>query len=156
MIFTAAARELLKRLEGLRLTAYRDKEGNWTIGYGHCGRDIVEHLTWTLPQAEAALDVDIERFSETVARCVAKARLSDAQYSSLVIFAFNIGPTAFIGSTALRDVQSGRLAAVPGELRRWVFIHDASGVPIVDPILVRRREAEIALWNSGAKPLEVV
>ncbi|ACT57530.1 hypothetical protein Q7M76_04695 [Candidatus Liberibacter asiaticus] len=29
--------EITKRYEGLKLTAYRDPGGTWTIGYGHSG-----------------------------------------------------------------------------------------------------------------------
>lgn len=153
MTFTAAARDLLKRLEGLRLTSYPDRGGKWTVGYGHTGADVHQGVVWTVAQAEAALDADLDRFCETVAHFTAKAPrpLTDAQYSALVLFAYNVGATAFIGSTVLRDVQAGLLDAVPAELRRWHFIHDASGVPVSDPVLVRRREAEIALWNSGAE-----
>jgi hypothetical protein len=49
----------------------------------------------------------------------------------------------------LRDVLSGHLDAVPAELMRWHFVHDASGVPVVSEGLLRRRMAEADLWNSG-------
>ncbi|WP_420806605.1 glycoside hydrolase family protein [Candidatus Liberibacter solanacearum] len=35
---------LIKRFEGLRLTAYRCSSGIWTIGYGHIGNDVFENL----------------------------------------------------------------------------------------------------------------
>ena len=31
---------LTEQFEGLRLTAYQDSVGVWTIGYGHTGRDV--------------------------------------------------------------------------------------------------------------------
>lgn len=34
----AAGLALIKQYEGLRLTAYQDSVGIWTIGYGHTGK----------------------------------------------------------------------------------------------------------------------
>ena len=34
---SAAAYELIKEFEGLRLHAYQDSAGVWTIGWGHTG-----------------------------------------------------------------------------------------------------------------------
>lgn len=51
--------ESLKLGEGLRLKAYRDTEGVWTIGYGHTGLDVFPGLVWTPAQAEAALVKDM-------------------------------------------------------------------------------------------------
>lgn len=151
-VFTDSARALLKRLEGCRLAAYRDQAGVWTIGYGHTGAGVVRGLVWTQAQADLQLSADIARFSAGVARLVAPVQLTDAQFSALVIFAFNVGLVALEGSTALRDVHAGNLAGVPGELAKWCHIHDRSGVPVVDPGLVARRNAEIALWRSGSTP----
>ena len=38
MKINAAGLDLIKRWEGLRLTAYQDSVGIWTIGYGHTAR----------------------------------------------------------------------------------------------------------------------
>lgn len=149
MTFTAAARQLLKRLERFSSAAYQDEAGVWTIGYGHTG-DVRSGQSITQHQAEVVLDHDLQRFTTGVTHFVQHAAqpLSDAQFSALVIFCFNVGVTAFAGSTALRDVLSGHLDRVPAELARWHFVHDRSGVPVVSRILVARRAAEIALWNS--------
>jgi lysozyme len=154
--FTSAAHELLKRLEGLRLDAYRDEGGRWTIGYGHVA-GAREGLVWTEAQADAALDADLARVTGDVAHLVqrAPAYLSDAQFSALCIFTFNVGTSRFAGSTALRDVLSGHLDAVPAELMRWHYVHDASGVPVTSEGLLRRRMAEADLWNSGGRDADV-
>lgn len=151
MNFTDQAKALLKHLEGCRLRSYQDEAGVWTIGYGHTGRDVGPGLVWTQAQADQALDHDLERFIAAVQCCTAKApaQLTDSQFSALVIFAFNIGVTGFIGSTALRDVQTGRLSCVPAAVSLWNKRKDASGVHVVSPILVSRREAECNLWRSA-------
>lgn len=156
MIFTDAARELLKTLEGCKLKAYRDqgkKGGRWTIGYGHTGHDVVEGLVWTQDRAEYVFLEDVDRITSCVEHLLehGTVQLNDDQFSALVIFTFNEGVTRLAGSTALRDALRGYLDKVPGELMRWVYEHDASGVPIEVEGLVNRRKAECALWN-GSQP----
>src|SRR4051812_43575199 len=115
------ARDLLRRLEGLRLEAYQDEGGKLSIGYGHAG-DIKPGATISAHQAEVILDVDLLRFTTGVAHLVEKAPpLTDEQFSALVIFAFNVGISAFAGSTALRDIVAGHFDLVPSELMRWCF-----------------------------------
>jgi lysozyme len=46
--------------EGLRLVAYRDSGGVWTIGWGHTGPEVCEGLVWTREQAVAALECDLK------------------------------------------------------------------------------------------------
>jgi lysozyme len=152
MLFTDAARALLQRLEGCRLTAYRDRNRFWTIGFGHKSADVHEGLVWTQDQADAVFAQDLDRFVIGVDHCLANAPrpLSGNQFSALVVFAYNVGLIAFAGSTALRDVLNGHLELVPHELARWVHVHDASGVPVFDDILVARRAAEIQLWNTAS------
>lgn len=148
MVFTEQARGLLRQLEGCRLTAYQDGAGVWTIGYGHTGPDVHAGLTWTQAGANAALDVDLGWRISGVQKLLVPVMLSGNQFSALVIFAFNTGLTALAGSTALRDIKAGHLDLVPAALALWDKIHDASGVPVVSPGLVNRRNAEIALWNT--------
>jgi lysozyme len=45
--------------EGLRLTAYPDAVGVWTIGWGHTGPEVHEGLVWTREQAVEALKKDL-------------------------------------------------------------------------------------------------
>jgi lysozyme len=151
--FTPEARALLKRLEGLRLEAYNDRKdggGDWTIGYGHVGPEVNPTTRWTLAQAEAQLDKDLARFVGGVAHMtMGVAGLSDSQFSALVIFAYNEGLHALLGSMLLHKIKAGDFRSVPEQLARWKYDHDAAGKPVVDPILVNRRKAETALWLSG-------
>ena len=147
MTFTAQA--LLEQLEGLRLTSYPDKAGHWTIGYGHTGPEVVPGLSWTRDHADEALAQDIGIFALGVEALVPEGLLSDAQFSALVIFAYNVGLAAFRTSRVLRDVIAGQFDSVPAHLMAWDHIHDPhTGALVVDPGLVKRREAEIALWKS--------
>lgn len=146
MTFTGTA--LLKSLEGCRLHAYRDQAGVLTIGYGHTGPEVHEGLTWTQGQADEQLDSDVLRFVMGVSAAVTGEPLSDNQFSALVILAFNIGLMAFRGSSTLRDVRLGQYKQIPADIAKWNKIRDHSGVFVVDPGLVKRRQAEIDLWNN--------
>ena len=151
MTFTDKAKELLKKLEGCRLVAYQDAGKVLTIGYGHTGPDVTPASVWTQEKADLTLDRDIARFTAGVKSCLGEAvDLTDSQFSSLVIFCFNVGLHAFAGSTLLRVLQAGYLEAVPSQIAQWNKIHLPSGAFVVDPELTKRRLAEIKLWESGA------
>jgi lysozyme len=151
--FTPAAKALLKRLEGCRLEAYLDRSdggGTWSVGFGHTGPDVTPVTRWTQEQADAQLDKDLARFITGVEHLtMGVAGLSDPQFSALVIFAYNEGLHALLGSVLLRVIKAGDFRSVPEQFMRWVWDHDASGKPVINPILVSRRKAEAALWQSG-------
>lgn len=148
--FTPEAKALLKRLEGFRGSAYMDSAGVLTCGYGHVGKDVNPATIWTPEEAERVLDRDLASFTAAVsALTVGAPALGDQRYSALVIFSFNVGVEAFKGSTLRRLVLAGHYDAVPAALREWIHVH-RDGKLIVDAGLVKRRDAEIRLWNSGA------
>jgi lysozyme len=150
--FNKAGLDLLKSVEGCRLTAYVDQAGVWTIGYGHTGHEVVPGLCWSQDHADQALETDTGEFSSGVTHLV-KSGLNDNQFSALVVFAYNIGLAGFAASTALRQVNSGDLASVPLAMMLWDKIHDrVSGQLIVSPDLVKRRQAEIHLWHTPLEP----
>jgi len=144
----AYALDCIKRWEGLRLAAYQDVAGVWTIGYGHTG-SVSEGMTITEAEAETLLRSDLAPCELAVERAVA-APLSDGQFGALVSFVFNVGASAFQGSTLLRRLNSGDYAAVPAELARWNKARDPStGALVPVPGLTNRRAAEAGLWARG-------
>lgn len=143
-----AGRDLIKRHEGLRLDAYVDPVGVWTIGYGHTGPAARKGNTITKERAENLLTQDVREAEADVTRLV-KVPLSAGQFDALVSFVFNIGEGAFAKSTLLRELNAGRYAAVPGQLRRWVY-GTVSGQKVILPGLVKRRSDEAVLWASAS------
>ena len=122
----AVALELVKRLEGLRLTAYPDPASGgdpWTIGYGATGPGIIRGTRWTLEQADADL--------------AARLAVLERQVAALVSFAYNVGVDALKRSSLLRLLNGGKPSAAAAEFAKWT---KASGK--VFPGLVKRREAE--------------
>ncbi len=84
--------------EGLRLDAYQDTGGVWTIGFGHTGPEVHKGLSWTLAQAEAALHLDI---AETERQLDAEMPwwrdLNDPRQDVLANMAFNMGVHGLLG-----------------------------------------------------------
>lgn len=134
----------IKRWEGLKLEAYRDVGGVWTIGYGSTGSHVHEGMTISKAQAEALLRADLERFEDAVDRLV-KVPLSDERFAALVSLAYNIGVGAFQRSTLLKVLNAGRYDDVPAQIMRWNRV----GKKVVDG-LTNRRAAECGLWAKGA------
>jgi len=139
--------ELIKKFEGLRLTAYICPAGVWTIGYGHTGPDVYSGLKISEDRAEQLLWQDIESFEQCINSFVT-VKLNQNEYDALVSFTYNIGTTAFINSTLLRLLNEGTdRKVVAEEFKRWVKGGDGQAIPG----LVRRREEEKRLFLAKVK-----
>ena len=138
--------KLIKQWEGVKLTAYKDVAGVWTIGYGSTGAHVIPGMTISAVRAERLLMDDLDRFERAVERLV-KVKLNDNQFAALVSFAFNVGEGkgGFATSTLLKKLNAGNYDAVPGELMKWV---NAGGKKVQG--LVNRRAAEAGLWARGS------
>ncbi|WP_336278485.1 lysozyme [Bartonella sp. CB175] len=139
---------LIKQWEGLRLHAYKDAAGVWTIGYGHTtqsGKPFVqEGMQITKSQAEVILQKDLAQFEKTVEHRV-KQFLTNEQFAALVSFCYNVGTEAFCNSTLLKKLNEGDYESIPVELQKWT---KAGGKRLQG--LVYRRAAEAGLWTKGA------
>uniref|UniRef100_UPI000685F31B lysozyme n=1 Tax=Bartonella florencae TaxID=928210 RepID=UPI000685F31B len=139
---------LIKQWEGLRLNAYKDAIGVWTIGYGHtnsAGKPFVHKgMTVTEQQAEDLLRQDLKQFENAVEQAVQVA-LTDEQFAALVSFCYNVGTTAFCNSTLLKKLNNSEYEAIPAEFQKWT---KAGGKRLQG--LVHRRVAEAGLWAKGA------
>lgn len=140
---SAKCLDIGRQSEGLRLTAYRDTGGVWTIGRGHTGPDVKPGLTWTLAQAEAAFAADMEEAGAGVEKLAHGC--SQDEFDALTDFAFNLGLGALAGSTLLRLHNAGHRADAAAEFGRWV--HDDGQVL---PGLIIRRAREALLYLSAA------
>lgn len=142
----AAGLSLIQQWEGLKLTAYKDVAGIWTIGYGHTSSagspTVTPGMTITKAEALRILQNDLAKFEARVDRLV-KVPLTDNQFAVLTSFDFNTG--ALHKSTLLKKLNKGDYDAVPGELAKWV---NAGGKKVQG--LVNRRAAEAGLWAKGA------
>lgn len=111
---------LIKNFEGLRLTAYKDVVGIWTIGYGHT-RTAKSGMVISESVAESLLKADIIYAEEAVNTYVHVA-LTQYQFDALVSLVFNIGTGAFSRSTLCKKIN-GREDQwrIGAEFLRWVY-----------------------------------
>ena len=136
-----AGLDLIKSFEGLRLSAYRDPVGIWTIGYGTT-RGVREGMQITERMADELLLGDVAYF-ENVVRSLVKVSLTDNEFSALVSFVYNLGEGNLSRSTLLKKLNAGDKAGAADEFLRW---NRAGGKALRG--LTRRREAERALFLS--------
>jgi lysozyme len=138
--YSEAGLAMTKAFEGLRLTAYQDVAGNWTIGYGHLGPALLAGMTITQADADALLKADIADAVTCVNRAVTEP-ITQNQFDALVDFCFNAGRGNFLQSTLLRKVNAGDFAGAAAQFGLWVH---AGGVVV--PALARRRKAEAEMF----------
>jgi lysozyme len=150
MKMSAPGRKKLTAREGVRLKAYKDSVGVWTIGVGHTSMagppKVTSGLTITNAESDAIFARDLVKYENAVNKSV-KVPLTQNQFDALTSLCFNIGPTAFAKSTLVRKLNAGDVQGAANAFLSW---NKAGGKVI--PGLVTRRKAERAQFLSGAQP----
>lgn len=121
--------------EGVKLKAYKDTGGVWTIGVGHTSDEnlkVFPGLTITKEKALELLAIDIKEAEESVSKLV-KVPLTQGQYDAVVDFVFNIGEPQFAASTFLRLLNAGLYEQAAEQFKRWVYDNGK-----IQPGLVKR------------------
>jgi lysozyme len=140
-ITSPAGLQLIKDAEGLRLQAYQDTGGVWTIGYGHTGSDVAKGKVVTEAQADRLLVEDVKEAEDIVSRLFPVT--TQAQFDALVSFTFNLGEGQ-VGPSTLRKLHNaGDYAGAAAQFARWKF---DNGVELAG--LVKRRRAEAVLYGK--------
>lgn len=130
---------LIKHFEGVRLNAYQDSVGVWTIGYGHT-KGVHAGMKITETEAENFLEQDLATFETGVSNLV-KVPVNQHQYDALVSFAFNLGLGNLAGSTLLHKLNAKDYHGAAEEFGKWVH----AGHQVLQG-LVSRRKAEEELF----------
>src|SRR5690606_41468509 len=104
-----------------------------------------KHCTLSLHDASSDLNI-MNKFSDQVRNSMINPdRISDTQFSAMVSLAYNIGISAFKGSTLLRKVNANPCdPTIPSEFLRW----NKAGGKVING-LTRRRQAEADLYTNG-------
>jgi lysozyme len=139
--------DLIKSFEGLRLDAYQDSRGIWTIGYGTTYLSDGSKVTADTPSIDEATAIDLLHYGcRTAIHCVnnnVQVDLIQNQFDALVTLVYNIGPGAFETSTLLKIINGD----VDGDLKAaWLAWDHSNGQ--VSQGLLRRRQAELDLYNT--------
>lgn len=144
MKISATGINLIKSFEGLRLKAYDDGVGVWTIGYGTIkypnGVRVKTGDSCTSQQAEDYLRSDLSAFESAVNRLVT-AKLTQNQFDALVSFTYNLGVTNLSKATLLKKLNAGDYQGAADQFLVW----NKAGGKVMKG-LVRRREAERSLF----------
>lgn len=142
--YSAAGLALTKQFEGLRLEAYQDSGGVWTVGYGHTGPALLAGMKISEADAEAMLMADLAVAVQCVNAVLStetQAEMTQHQFDALVDFCYNIGCRNFRISSLLRYVNHGDFASAAQQFLQWVNVNGRRCEG-----LVRRRTAERALF----------
>lgn len=139
----AAGLDLIKRFEGLRLTAYRDSAGVWTIGYGHTGKvdgkAVCKGMKITQSKADSLLRDDVAKFwayANNSDYVPLMTRMNENQLSALTSFAYNCG------QDSLKTLCADRTIAEIGEA---LLLYNKAGGKTLSG-LTSRRKAERELY----------
>ena len=155
MRLDAAGYALIKGFEGLRLDAYQDSAGVWTIGYGSTryANDLPVKKGDRLLNKECADDLfehTLAPYEAVVTRCV-KVPLTQDQFNSLVSFSYNEGAGALPVSHLLVKLNANDYKGAGEEFLKWDKITDPkTGQHVVLDDLVIRRKKEAAPFLNAA------
>lgn len=146
--------KIVKEFEGLRLTAYRDVAGVWTIGYGSTRYNDGQPVKAgdTLPN-EVHADLLFRRTMiqyENAVNKLVKVPLNQNQFDALVSFSYNEGTGALGSSTLLMKLNEKNYQEAAGHFSAWNKITDPkTGKKVICDTLVHRRKEESQLFLSA-------
>lgn len=142
MQVSQAGIEAIKDYEGVRLKAYDDGVGVWTIGVGHI-KGVKRGDEITMAQVDDFLRDDLAEAEKAVNTRVT-VPLRQGQFDALVSFVFNLGSGAFMASTLLKKLNAGDYDGAADELLRW---NKAGGRVMAG--LTKRRISERIMFLEG-------
>lgn len=146
VVASASLLAFIGHWEGSRNAVYLDIVGVPTVCEGHTGPDVKPGDVWSKERCDAILHKNVSRFSDAVLRCI-KVPINQHHYEAFTSLAFNIGESAFCGSTLVRRANAGDLVAACEQILRW----NRAGGRVVQG-LVNRRKAEHALCLKPMAP----
>lgn len=150
----AMAAKLIQSFEGFSSVAYPDpgsRDGQpWTIGYGNTlyqnGSPVKPGDRIDESDADQLFEFWVNDTFESLKSTPFWAKMSDGQQASLTSFSYNTGwQCGSVGFQTLnRAIVNQDWRGVPAALR--LYVKGGDGMPLEG--LVRRREAEVAMWLS--------
>ncbi len=143
--------KIIKQFEGLRLTAYRDVAGIWTIGYGSCYLANGKHVQAgdklsDESQADLLIRQTLGQYEDAVNHDV-HITLNQNQFDALVSFTYNEGTGALYGSTLLKLLNQGDYKGAASHFADWNKV-TIDGKHVVNEDLTERRAEEAKLFLS--------
>lgn len=132
---------IITGFEGVRLNAYQDVVGVWTVCAGET-QGVKAGDRYTMAQCKYMLQVRLEDYATPIESCL--PNLPDARFIAFTSLAWNIGAQRACQSTAAKLTRLGRFAAGCQAFMQW---SRAGGIVFAG--LTRRRAAERDLCLKG-------
>ncbi|WP_374951120.1 lysozyme [Mucilaginibacter sp.] len=151
MKLTESGLTFIKNFEGLRLKAYQDIAGIWTIGYGSTRHSDGQPIKSgdrliSIKEADRLLDATLNWYVDAVNQQV-KVPLNQNQFNALVSFAYNVGTGALQKSTLLHKLNQSDYQGAADQLLAWNKVTDPrSEQKVVSKTLSNRRLQERSLF----------
>ena len=148
MILSKKCIDLIKQFEGLNLNAYKCPAGVWTIGYGNTfyedGSKIKEGQKISIERAEQLLVFEVS----LIAGKFPELNINQNQFDALISFCYNVGLTAFLGSTLYKIIKNNpNDPGIEAEFKKWCKARVNGRLKILKGLL-RRRIAESNLYHE--------
>lgn len=137
---SAAGLAIIKKYEGLKLTAYKCPAGVWTIGYGHTS-GVKQGMKITAEKAVEFLIADVATAENAVRKYDSIYNWNQNQFDALVSFTFNCGS----GNLQTLLNKGKRTIA---EISAKIPAYNKGGGQVLSG-LVKRRAEEKALFDKG-------
>lgn len=134
---------LIKKMEGCQLKAYKCAAGVWTIGYGHTSGVQATNVI-TQEKAEQYLREDLEKYEKNVDKYNAKYGWNQNEFDALVSFAFNIGSIDKLTANGTRSRAT---------IAEKILCYNKAGGKVLTG-LTKRREAERELFLTEVAPVQ--
>jgi lysozyme len=142
------SKQLIKKWEGCRLSAYKCAAGVWTIGYGHT-KSVKAGDKWTQQQADDALDTEVNALRETLFKLAPALRDEPAhRVDACVSLAYNIGATAFANSSVCRFIKAKRYQDAADAFLLWNKARVNGKLKVVDGLTNRRHDERRLFMGS--------
>jgi len=143
--------DLVKKWEGFKAEAYLCPANVWTIGYGTTSRagvglTVKKGMTITQAEAEYYLEKGLNLFAEKI-RPHILVPINNNEFGAFVSLAYNIGPSAFTLSSALRHFNMGNKEKAAASIKLWNKARVKGELRVMQG-LVNRREEEVRLFQT--------
>ena len=139
--------DFIKSHEALRLKAYQDSKGVWTIGWGHT-KGVKPGDVITREQAERFIRDDFAWVERTLNADLVTGRdkplVTQNEFDALCSLVFNIGSQAYLDSTVRKKIKQGDKIGAAHAFGMWIYSNHK-----IAPGLVTRRNAEQKMFLQG-------
>lgn len=129
-VMTPRGRALLEAREGVRLAAYRDSRGVWTIGVGHtsmAGPPVPVHgMVLTHDEVDALLTKDLAKY-EGIVNTNVRVPLADHEFDALVSICYNVEIALSPHSSIVVALNAGDRAAAARDIMKYVVPVEITG-----------------------------